>query len=221
MDVQDRDGKERRLGRIIGRLLAEQLTRLLEEVVEDDDTVNFDSLPPDFWDTEVERFVRALSPEQQRIFLEQAEAMLAQTSIGVEWGQVNEQAVVWARNYTYDLVTGINGTNRSTLQRLIARSFEEPLTQGELRELLSGTYSPVRAEMIARTEVTRAAVEGERAFVRGLERQGVQLTPVHVTRADDIVCPICGPRNDQPIERDDQFPPLHPRCRCWVNWVTR
>src|SRR5690554_2748007 len=98
MDVQDRDGKERRLGRIIGRLLAEQLTRLLGAVVEDDDTVNFDNLPPDFWDTEVERFVRALSPEQQRIFLEQAEAMLAQTSIGVEWGQINEQAVEWARN---------------------------------------------------------------------------------------------------------------------------
>jgi len=30
------------------------------------------------------------------------------------------------------------------------------------------------------------------------------------------VCPICGPKHNREI-KDGQYPPAHPRCRCWVN----
>jgi hypothetical protein len=77
--------------------------------------------------------------------------------------------------------------------------------------------SPIRAEMIAVTEVTRAASQGEQAIARELARAGIVMTPIWNTNQDDIVCPLCGPKNGKEIE-DGQFPPRHPRCRCWVSY---
>jgi hypothetical protein len=72
--------------------------------------------------------------------------------------------------------------------------------------------------MIAVTEVTRASVEGERAQVRELAAQGVVLVATWQTANDELVCPVCGPRNGR-REGDgwDSPPPAHPRCRCWLN----
>lgn len=36
----------------------------------------------------------------------------------------------------------------------------------------------------------------------------------HVTRADETVCEICGPRNGVIFSGASNGPPLHPRCRC-------
>ena len=151
--------------------------------------------------------------------------MLAEIPVGVDWALVNEAAVNWGTRYTYDLVTGINETSRRVLQTSIPQYFEEAMTQGELRSRLTGTFGPVRAEMIARTEVTRAAVEGQRATVREadklLSKYGIKpMVEVWQTRNDEIVCPICGPRHGKE-EGDgwtkDDGPPAHPRCRCWTN----
>ena len=74
--------------------------------------------------------------------------------------------------------------------------------------------------MIARTEVTRAAVEGERALVKEtndiVSQHGIDpMVPIWQTRNDEIVCPICGPKHNKEI-KDGEYPPAHPRCRCWV-----
>jgi len=84
-------------------------------------------------------------------------------------------------------------------------------------QILELIGSPIRAEMIAVTEVTRAASEGEQAVARELARQGIIMTPFWNTNRDELVCPICEPRNNQEIT-DGMFPPAHPRCRCWVNY---
>ena len=37
---------------------------------------------------------------------------------------------------------------------------------------------------------------------------------VHITRRDELVCEICGPRDGQIFSGASNGPPLHPRCRC-------
>jgi len=84
-------------------------------------------------------------------------------------------------------------------------------------------FGAERAEIIAITETTRAAVEGERGVIAELEQHGIRMYPVWMTRNDELVCPICAPRNGKPIqpgnETNGEYPPAHPRCRCGVGWV--
>jgi SPP1 gp7 family putative phage head morphogenesis protein len=90
---------------------------------------------------------------------------------------------------------------------------------GDLRGRLGRIYSPVRAEMIAVTEVTRAAAEGERATVREIEKEGIRMVEVWQTNNDSLVCPICGPRHGKKVGdgwSKNDGPPAHPRCRCWL-----
>jgi ribosomal protein S2 len=87
-----------------------------------------------------------------------------------------------------------------------------------LKDSLSSLFGPVRAEIIAITEVTRAAVEGERAMVAEVAKQGIQMVAVWNTNNDEIVCPICAPLNQKKQGEAWTFPPpAHPRCRCWLN----
>jgi hypothetical protein len=85
----------------------------------------------------------------------------------------------------------------------------------QLSERITPLFGRQRAEAIAITEVTRASSEGERQYADALQTQGVRLIAIHQTNTDDRVCPICGPRNGEPIT-DGRYPPLHPRCRCFV-----
>ena len=192
------------------------MARLLEYL---GDPPRFENVPPEFWDEAGRELLQALSPFGERVYLDSARRMLETVSIGVDWGLVNQAAFDWAETYTYDLVRGINDTSRQALQRAVSSYYRDQLTQGDLRNRLSSIFGPVRAEMIARTEVTRAAVEGERATVREIEKEGIRMVEVWQTRNDEIVCPICGPRHGK-REGDgwtkNDGPPAHPRCRCWT-----
>jgi len=145
---------------------------------------------------------------------------------GVDGSLVNQEAVDWVRNYSFDdLLPGIDETTRIAMRSAIASFFEEGLTMKELQQRITGILGPENAEMIARTEVTRAAVEGERATVREadktLSKYGIEpMVEVWQTRNDDLVCSICGPRHgkkegDGWVKGDG--PPSHEGCRCWTN----
>ena len=160
----------------------------------------------------------ALSRNFQAVYLASAEQILNAQPIGVDWGIVNQNAASWARQSSFELVSRLTDTSRKLLQDSVARFFEEQMTIGDLRRLLTPTFGPVRASLIASTEVTRAAVQGEMDFVRLLGDQGAPMVAIWQTSADELVCPICSPRNQR--RRGDGWtepPPAHPRCRCWVN----
>lgn len=217
-DIPNRDELERKLSRALGRLNKRQLAALLEYL---GDPPNFNNVPPEFWDKAGKELAEVVIPFSEGVYIDAAARMLEEVTIGVDWNLVNEAASRWAGQYGFELVTGINNTSRQAIQRAVTSYFNEGLTQGQLRERLGRIYSPVRAEMIARTEVTRAAVQGERDFVGQIERQGYSMVEVWHTRADEIVCPICSPRNDK--KRGDGWdsdhePPAHPRCRCWIGY---
>lgn len=202
--------------RTLSRSMGTREVRRLIELLGDPPDIN--NLPADYWSRLRLRVAASLTPLMEELALATGATLMQSQPIGVEWGLVNRRAAQWARRYTFDLVTGINRTTQDALQEKIAAFYEEQQTLRDLRRSLEPLFGLVRAEMIAATETTRAAVEGERRFVEELNREGVQLTPFHVTNRDDIVCPICRPRHKEEITMETEWPPLHVRCRCWVVW---
>ena len=145
---------------------------------------------------------------------------------GVDWDLVNEGAASWARDHGGKLVKDISTTTRRGVGNAVSNFYTEAQTMGELtgnmttfRDNLGTVFSPQRAEMIAITEVTRSAVQGEREMAKELAKEGIIMVEVWQTRNDDLVCKICEPRNGK--EQGDGWtendgPPGHPRCRCNV-----
>ena len=215
-DVPNRDELEAELARVLGKLNRIHLARLLEYLGDPPDVGN---VPDSFWREAGEELGVALRPFVEKVFLVAAERMLEDSPIGVDWGMINEAASNWSNRYSFDLVTGINQTSRQALQTAVSGFFRESMTLSELKERLGSIWGPVRASMISRTEVTRAAVEGERAFAREIEKEGITMVETWQTRNDERVCPLCGPLHGRPKGTDwneVDGPPRHVNCRCWT-----
>ena len=216
-DIPGRDKLEKQLARKLGGLNRRQLGRLLELM---GDPPNLDNVPLAFWDEAGKELAQVVTPFSERVYLEAAQRMIAEAPIGVDWSLVNEAASNWSRDYSFRLVKDINETSRRATGQAASNYFDQGWTMGDLRRKLGSIYSPVRAEMIAVTEVTRAAAEGERGVAGELRNQGIDMVEVWQTNNDELVCPICGPRHGRKIgtnwNRSDG-PPAHPRCRCWIN----
>lgn len=133
------------------------------------------------------------------------------------WELANNAAVQWALSYGYDLVRGIIGTTRDRIAMLVAEYVRNSETIGTLIKQIAadGAFSPVRAQMIAVTEVTRAFQQGSLASWKATD--GIIVGKQVRTNRDELVCPICGAKNGNVYALDDPEgdPPFHVRCRCW------
>jgi hypothetical protein len=221
-EVINRDELERRLARVIGREQRAELDRLLALL---GNPPRLENVPPAYWENGWKHMAGVVEPVLMDIYLGQAQAMLTTIPIGVSWDLVNKGAAEYARRYGYDLVKEIMANTErgvgeilTALQSEIPNFYEDGMNLGQLEERLSRWFSPVRAEMIAITETTRAATEAEKELATDIAREsGIQMVPVWQTEDDEIVCPICGPKHDKPI-LDGDYPPAHPRCRCWTTY---
>ena len=217
-DLRNRAEWEKRLVDALDKLGDAQRKKLLATLGNPPDP---NRLTPEIWQIISAEMQMELRPLLERIYLDAAEQMLrSMPGVGVDWALINRRAAEWARQYTFDLVRGINGNTRAALQEKISAFYTERLTMDKLRELIEPLYGPVRAEMIAATETTRAAVNGELGVVTELRNVGIEMVSVWNTSNDDIVCPLCGPRNQK--RQGDGWndpPPAHPRCRCWLNHI--
>lgn len=217
VDLPTRQDFEIELARRVAREFAGSRRELYRVLAENPD--NADDLL-----AAIERVIRESSPRLngavtvvlQQAFVEATDAMAAAIGYTFDNTLVNQAAADWARAYAFDLERGISNTTRTRLRDIVADFFERGVNVGDTRDAIARVYSPSRAEIIAQTEITRAATEGELQGARELERQGVRLRPIHKTNRDDLVCPICGPRDRTEIT-DGNYPPLHPGCRCWVD----
>lgn len=213
MQVINRDELEARLARVLGRDLRAELNKLLGYL---GDPPNLANVPYDYWRTGWRNIQKDVEPILIDIFIQQAEGLMGEINIGVNWDQINLTASNWARRHTEQTLMDLFGKRYDHLNEIIPRFYEEGWTLADLRTDLERWYSPIRAEMIAITETTRAATEGERAMVAELEKEsGIRMVPIWKTANDERVCPICGARHNQEIT-DGMFPPAHPRCRCTV-----
>lgn len=158
-----------------------------------------------------------------------AAARAAAGGMGVSWELVNEAVLAWSEQYGYPLISGLAQTTQAQLQATISAwiASGEPLP--ELVSRLTPLFgSPVRAEMIAATEVTRLYQQAnEAAWRQANAALGAGIVGgVWGTARDELVCPVCGPM--QGATRSLESPgylqpdtgvlilmPAHPRCRCW------
>ncbi len=219
-EVINRDELERRLARVIGKQQRAELDKLLALL---GNPPRLENVPASYWENGWKDMAAAVEPVLMDIYLGQAERLLATIPIGVSWDLVNKGAANYAREYGYNLVKEIAKNTQDgvadllrALQQEIPNFYESGVNLGMLEERLSRWFSPVRAEMIAVTETTRAATEAEREVAEDIfQESGIRMTPIWNTENDELVCPECGPRDGKPIE-DGVYPPAHPRCRCWT-----
>lgn len=223
MDLSNRDEYEQRLARALSRVYGRHRREIVELLGDPPDPVRLDV---EFWNRSSEELQAVVRPILEKVALESAEQLARESVIGVDWGLVNQSAADWASRYTFDQVSGITRTSQRAIQRAISRYFAQGQTIGELYDSLSRIFGPVRAEMIAVTEITRAAARGEVLIADDIARQGVVMVRVWQTNRDELVCPICGPLQGQQAENgifthpDGSTytePPAHVRCRCWLN----
>lgn len=131
----------------------------------------------------------------------------------VDLNLLNEAAHAYAQQHTFELVSGVTETSQKVLQA----QFSEWIASGEplpkLVDALAPMFGPVRADMIASTEITRAY---HNSNVLAWKEYGADGW-TYQTAVDDIVCPICGPLHDRefPLDETENAPPVHPRCRCF------
>ena len=216
--VKDREELERRLARRVGKELAGEMKQLLDYL---GDPPDWNKVPQEFWDESTMGLRGAVGPIMEEIYILQAETLLDEFGgLGVDWDLVNRAAADWARAHSKDLCGKLVLRSYEDARIAVADFYEQGLTMGDLYDRLGRIYGPKRAENIAITEVTRAATEGERGIVDELSKLGIVMKEFWATENDDLVCTICGPRNEKEIgdgwTRGDG-PPAHPKCRCWVN----
>ena len=216
-DIPDRDEYERQYARAVSRLLKKLAGDLLEAL---GDPPNLDNLNNEFWDARTKEALAILVPFGEKIFLEAAQRVMTANPVGVDWDLVNEAASDWASKYAFELVRDIRAKDMRYLQKAVDAYFREGQTREQFEQRLRKRYSPVRSEMIAVTEITRAAANGEMSVYEELRRSGIEMTIIWQTNNDEIVrrCPICWPRhNKKRGEGWNEPPPGHVRCRCWIN----
>ena len=239
-DVPKRDALEKELANKIAKVLGDSnkdFTRLLI-------ASNFDLSDPGVlaayqkMDLKVQK---ATAPFIQNLMESQGAHLAKELSLDVDWVLINQQAANWARGYSTILSGQVATTSRdriaTSIRGSISKFYTDGMTIGELtrrleadkdlahlftedvKDKLGRVFGPGRAEMIARTEITRAAAEGERFVAYQWIQKGHQLVEIWHTKNDEIVCVICGPRNNRKEGTNwnrNQGPPAHPRCRCWV-----
>lgn len=226
MDVPSREEHEARLARVTSRTLRQQFNNIMDALGDEPSPAG---LTPQLYEDMHAALMAAIRPVLEAVYMAQVEGLtheaipsVKQGGIGVDWGLINQRAADWASQYTFELVTGIVNTSRNTLQKQVGDFFTDQRTISDLRQSLEPLFGPVRAEMIAETEITRASSAGEQAFADELEALGLEVTQIWETNNDEIArrCPICWPRHKK--RRGDgwtELPPAHPRCRCFVNTV--
>ena len=72
----------------------------------------------------------------------------------MDWELINEPVRNWSRTMSLDLVKGITETSRKFTTDAIAEWIESGAPLDELAAKLDPMYGPVRASMVAETEVT-------------------------------------------------------------------
>ncbi len=161
----------------------------------------------------------ALAPELALITTRQLGLLAMTVGVHFDVAAISTEALAWADRYSFQLVRGITDTTRKLLQQATSTFISAPgMTREQLEALIAPAFGPVRAEMIATTEVTRAYSEATNEQQKWLEGAGVRMRRIWQTLQDELVCPICGPLNEQPedVWRGEfpDGPPAHVNCRC-------
>ena len=208
------DAERRRRENELALLLALALVAFGDDVIDaivGGKEPDFDPLGP--------ALAAVLIPFLTRLAVEEAMTVSVEMGLVFDPAIINGEAVRWAREYGYDLISGLTETTRKVVSEGMQTYLQNPeMGKDALREMLAPAFGETRAQMIATTETTRAYSEATNEYQRLMRQAGVQTRRVWQTREDERVCEICGPLHNLPeSEWSAEFPggpPAHVNCRC-------
>lgn len=172
-----------------------------------------------FWDEHREELFAIFFPLIRDAAMSSADFwlddLISQAGVGVDWTLVNQGVIKWAQEYSYELIKGINDTSRNAVSDALADWIASGLPLDELIDSLKPMYGPVRAQMIAVTETTRAFSEGQNVlWTESGVVTGYNVYTANDSDVDDI-CVEAADGGPYPLDDDEHEPPLHIRCRCF------
>jgi len=146
---------------------------------------------------------------------------------GLSFDLLHQFAMGYAEHQAGTLIKGITDDLVKYVQSETSQWIQSGDPLQALEDRLALKFSPERAELIASTEVTKAYAEGNLLIWRNEAYAGSIKGRRWMTAVDELVCDICGPRDQQMVggldggweDFDDQpidGPPAHPRCRCYL-----
>jgi len=228
--LQDRDAIEAAMATEVGKLNARTRRKLLKLI---GDPPKLDNFTDDVWREILIDYQQVLTPQLESVFIAGVENMVRETGFsGVSFDLINERAALWAREYSGTLSGQLIDTRRNSVGQAVADYYENKIDRQGMIDRVSRLYGPAHSEAIAVTEVTRAAVQGEKLVVNELTDQGVMMRKVWLTVRDKKVCPICEPLDGvqasnfgfdahfaHPVSGIGYYaPPAHMRCRCGIRY---
>lgn len=165
--------------------------------------------------------IAAIQPNLQGTYMTAADATLDEFSyLGVDdYGELSNDAALWASLYTIDLVGRLNQTSEKSIRQTIEDFLGNDLTRTALLAALMGAFGPRRSTTIAITETTTGITNGQDGASDALSRDnGVAFRTIWMTEDDEAVCIVCRPLHEKEIapisETGGRRPPAHPICRC-------
>lgn len=138
-------------------------------------------------------------------------------------------AVEYATSRSAALVSKIDETTRVQLRDLITKAQQEGWSTAKLADQVEamGGFGPVRADMIARTELAAASIRGNLAsWIAARDRLGIMLKKRVILGINEQHCQACADAVREgaiPLEESwnvGYAPPFHPRCGCDLVPVT-
>lgn len=136
----------------------------------------------------------------------------AQTGTVFSSDFVNEAALALAQNMTQRMAVKMTARSRALVLTHAQAWIESGAPLSVLIEELTPLFGATRADYIAVTEITRIFAQ---ANAQAWMKQGIQYC-INQTAADDIVCPICEPKQGERLRIDGALPPWHGKCRDWI-----
>jgi len=133
------------------------------------------------------------------------------------------EAVEYAETRAAQLVSRIDETTRNQLRTLIANAQKEGWSADRLAGAVHdmGGFGPVRAEMIARTELAASSIRGNlAAWTAAANRLGLGIRKRVILGINEQHCAACEDAvREGAIPLSDSWgvgfaPPFHPRCGC-------
>ena len=134
----------------------------------------------------------------------------------------NPDAVEWAEKHALELADGLSATSRKQIVEAVSTALESGDLGKAFGKILDAVGDPIRADMIARTEIMSAANAGQRLAWSQAYDEGL-LTGKEKRRwlATYGACERCQALNGKSASLTGAYggeigfgPPLHPSCRC-------
>ena len=130
-------------------------------------------------------------PELRSLTVDNALRLSVETGISFDPAIINQEALRWAREFSTEWAQGLTRTTRGQLSEALSAFVQTPgMTLGDVESLIEPAFGPVRAQMIAATETTRAYAEATNEIQGLLGPRGLGLETVQVWNSmqDELVC---------------------------------